>query len=654
MIGGLFVATAVVVTSQAATVLPSSCARPTGHWGHGSPKAIALVENHPYPLADPMVITGWGTVLSVSLIDSPHPFPSSSLDVPDVVHDLVVEDDLVFAALGPTGVEILRIDFGGAALLVPVARIRTPGEARGLALRNDLLAIACGDAGARLYDVSDPDRPRRLGGILAGDHVSDLGYDETRLVVVDGGVLRVVDVSQPSHPVELSTTAAGDWLTGVEVRNGVAYVGSVNSVPWGISSGSVRTFDLGDPRLPVAGASVHAGSAPSELVISDHLAFVAYPYGINTWDGALQVLNLDDPLDPEVVGERISDASALSVATTGDWTLVGSNRIEVLDTRHPSSPVVHETVWDDGLAAHDGIRCGDVLVVANDGGRELRFVQLEAGRPVAELGHRLRLATAGSGLGCRGEVLFAGASQLTAVDVSDPAHPRVLDTLASSSRGSDHVVVNGDMVYTGGEWPSVVDARDPSGLVKVGSLDVPGSPGVSAALTMTGHHLLAAYRSYGEAELRILDAMVPELPVVVSETSLPSSFGNQPPSDIVVVDDVATIVGERLVTVDVSDPRLPTVLAVVDLPLGGTGRQLHPVDHRLFVSLGSGVGVLDMTDPAHPVTIGAFPTPGDAYATLWVDDNLIVLDGEQGVQSFDVSRCRHLEVQQPPNATSAD
>ena len=42
------------------------------------------------------------------------------------------------------------------------------------------------------------------------------------------------------------------------------------------------------------------------------------------------------------------------------------------------------------------------------------------------------------------------------------------------------------------------------------------------------------------------------------------------------------------------------------------------------------------------------PTPGNASAALWVDDNLIVLDGDQGVTSFDVSRCRRREAYQQP------
>jgi len=653
MISGLAVAAVAVTVLKTATVLPSNCARPTGHWGFGSPQAIALIENHPLPISDPMVISGWGTTLSISFIDDPRPFSVTSLVLPAVVHDLVVEDDLVVAALGSTGILVLRIAFDGPELLVPIARIRTPGEALRIALRNNLLAIACGDAGVRVYDLSDPGRPRLLSGLQAVESVSGLAYDESLLVVADGGALRVFDVTQPSHPIELSTTDAGDWLTRVEVRNGIAYVGSANSVPWGISSGSFKTFDLSDPRQPVAGGFVSVGSAPSAVVFADNLAFVAYPYGLNTWDGALQIMNLDDPLNPEVVGERIYDASAFAVATTGHRTLVGSDRIEVLDTGQPSDPIVLNTAWDDDLAAHNAILCGDVLVVANDGGRELRFVQLESGRPQVEIGRRT-LATAGSGLACRGDVLFAGASLLTAVDVSDPRYPRVLDILVSSSRGSDHLIVDGDIVYTGGPSPRVVDARDPSNLVSLGYLDVPGSPTNYGTLAMTGHYLFATYDWSGEARLRILDATDREAPVVVSDIGLPSSFGRQPASDIIVDDGVATIVGARLATVDVSDPLRPAVLEILDLPLGASGGHLNPVGDRLFVSQGAGVSVLDRSDPTHPLAMGAFPTPGNACATLWVDDDLIVLDGEQGVTSFDVSRCRPLEAPEQPAVAVID
>ncbi len=237
--------------------------------------------------------------------------------------------------------------------------------------------------------------------------------------------------------------------------------------------------------------------------------------------------------------------------------------------------------------------------------------------------------------------LAAGATGLRIVDVSDPAAPAPVSTLAFPSPARD-VRVQGDYAYLtsyGGEV-YIADISNPGFPGLLGSLTVPGDP---RGLDVSGNY---AYVASGSGGLHILDVSNPAAPSPVASYVL----SGYPVYDVAVSGNYAYLAGfyRGLQILDVSDPTNP-------VPVGSfTGSSFNAVtvlDDRAYLAGGqSGLLVMDVSDPAHPVPVQRFDTP-DYVKDLAVaagDPILVYLaDNESGLQVINAGGT-------PPTATACD
>ncbi len=69
--------------------------------------------------------------------------------------------------------------------------------------------------------------------------------------------------------------------------------------------------------------------------------------------------------------------------------------------------------------------------------------------------------------------------------------------------------------------------------------------------------------------------------------------------------------GSGLQVIDISDPANPTLVGTYDTP--GYARGVAVSGDHAFVADGdSGLQVIDISDPANPTLVGTYDTPGDA------------------------------------------
>jgi hypothetical protein len=107
---------------------------------------------------------------------------------------------------------------------------RPPGSARSVFVTGEYAYVADGSAGLRIVDVSDPTRPREIGGTApmpaATVHVSgDYAYvGVDRRGTADYSGVHVFDVSNPGAPVEVSFYLMRGVPFGIDVAGGYAYV----------------------------------------------------------------------------------------------------------------------------------------------------------------------------------------------------------------------------------------------------------------------------------------------------------------------------------------------------------------------------------------------------------------------------------------------
>ena len=210
-----------------------------------------------------------------------------------------------------------------------------------------------------------------------------------------------------------------------------------------------------------------------------------------------------------------------------------------------------------------------------------------------------------SAVAVAGDYAYVAAGALQIIDVSDPARPRRIGALDTSSPGAGDVAVSGLYAYvTHGTGLDVIDVSDPPQPRRVGSYDTLGwTPKVAVA----GNHAFVL----SGVNLHVFDISDPADPRRVGSllTLLTSGQGGMTVSgDYVYIADCQS----GLQIIDVSDPSNPrrvgeyvingrcaTQVAVV-------GQHAYVTDHSyVFGTVGSpGLHALDVSDPANPRRVG--------------------------------------------------
>lgn len=185
---------------------------------------------------------------------------------------------------------------------VPVGPV-LPIAARGSCVVDQRLYIAAGTAGLLIYDISTIEHPVLLGSYDTPDIatrvqvVGDMAYIADR----NGGLL-VVNIADPARPT-LAARRNLEPVTDVKVAGDRLAATTGNSI---------RLYRLASPADPVAGATVSGRSA---VVLDDRTAWIA---------GGASSLRYDiaDVAAPRISGS-IPDLSESMVAQ-GDWLVVNS------------------------------------------------------------------------------------------------------------------------------------------------------------------------------------------------------------------------------------------------------------------------------------------------------------------------------------------
>ena len=139
-------------------------------------------------------------------------------------------------------------------------------------------------------------------------------------------------------------------------------------------------------------------------------------------------------------------------------------------------------------------------------------------------------------------------------------------------------------------------------------------PGSYAGLVFAGDHAFATGWATG---LTVFDISVPEAPTPVGALPLPH-FENEDvdlcgTTLLITHDRAEEDLGAALYVIDITEPTAPALAATLPLGLTGSGRGpghianfVTPDCSTVWVDGGDDVEVLDLTDPAAPVSLGSF------------------------------------------------
>lgn len=430
----------------------------------------------------------------------------------------------------------------------PAVRLVLPGPIADLAGGFGIVA-ACGDAGLVRVIVTDgvpavgaiaaEAAPAVAVALVPDTWVVYAGTADRRLVRLhvdaDGGLSRDYGIFLPGEPRRIAWTMRNDIWGHPRTDLAVA-----------LADGRLRMLrdelrlidDLG--FAPVPSACRDASQLPDAVVALGE-------------DGSLAVLSppQENALTMAVMG-RLDSEPVRCLATTDGALLAGAAGRGLLLAALPAGAVSPAPEGPFGFGGSAAAAAGDLLALVGD---RLTIVDLAGGAPVvrgaADLPEQATGVALGDGVACVsdynsgllvfavpgagdpvavGQLLFgspawdvamvgttalvAAGNRLQAVDVSDPAAPRLMATRNMAAVAQD-MVLAGSTLWVAHYGLERYDVSDPTAPVGLGTTDVGGQPYRLAASGGT----LIAMAGFG---LTVVDVSEPALPVARSYYPMPT------------------------------------------------------------------------------------------------------------------------------------
>jgi len=466
--------------------------------------------------------------------------------------------------------------------------------------------------GMTVLDLSEPTTPAVaartpvLGGVVGGIALTE-GY---AFVAAGLGGLQVVDITDPANPTPVAAHDTLGSAASVALSGDYAYIANTGRAQDGERAGAgLEVVNVADPEHPVWVAHYATPQDVVAVAVASGYAYMAETPG---WydeespaERGLRVLDISDPSAPEDRGLYATTGTPQSVIVSEGYAYLAEG-----------------CIWEaEGVCPGGGLQVFD-LSVPDDPQELASYLPPDRDEidQVAVTGDRAYLTAWNS---------------LYVLDVSDPADPQPMGSCATSAWSADIAVVDGLLYLAGGEL-SVVDVPLPLAPVEVGVADPPAWS--ADDVVVDGDYAYVA----GTPGLQIVDVSQPQVPTALGHYELPDGA-----SQIALHGDYAFLIdsADSLLVVNVSDPLAPQ-------PAGSYSNAAAVSDMAIWEDYlylaGSGLSVLDISDPANPEPVRQYDLPGEAVA-VEIDGGYAYV-GHRCIQSGDVcvgGALRILDVSDP-------
>ena len=329
----------------------------------------------------------------------------------------------------------------------------------------------------QVIDISDPTSPRGVGSYqtftsfdvaVAGDHA----------YVTTWSGLHVFDISHPASPQPVgsydTSSDASEWVTRrVAVWGNYAYVAEWwrDDEQSQRDQGRLEVIDLNDPANPRRVGGYNTSGGASGVAVSGNHAYVAetwYDQQAQTTKGLVEVIDISDPANLRRVGDYDLAGSAGDVTVSGSYAYVAGGRFDETAGQHQdgltildiSNPANLQRVGSYDLAGLAiGVTVSGEHAYTTDIWEGLRVIDVsDPTNPSLVGGSQAPVGYVGYPA-VSGEIVFVGAPNVLAFDISDPANPRqsgISDLIGPVWGDSDerqhvgHVAVSGGYAYVAG------------------------------------------------------------------------------------------------------------------------------------------------------------------------------------------------------------
>lgn len=521
----------------------------------------------------------------VNVVDPRHPQEVATLPMSDSVCGLCVSGNTVYAACYTGGLVI--VDASQPTKPSILGSLDTAGEAYAVSVTGTLAVVADGSAGLKIIDVSVPSAPRLLGSLATSDIARDVvAVSGKAYVAASKAGLVIANIANPSAPYVLGTAAPRSFGQAVSVRisGNQAFVGScgangvqvfdVSNPPSCVElsftavGGTMRGLEMASGILCLACqeaglviVDVQTPSAPRILAqnpqITRATAFAVegqYLYTVGqsymrTVPSLLQVFDISDPSAPNNVA-RMELACPNEVVMNGGYAFVGdATTLKILDIGNPGSPSLVSTItmpdYVMGIATS-----GNTLYAAcySAGLVVVDITNPSAPRQIASLdtpGEARAVSLTGSLA-----VLADGSAGVQLIDISNPCAPRIVGSLATTDLATD-VYATADYAFVAATRAGLlaVDIRNPASPLIIGTGSPKAFAWTSGVVVAGSYAFVACTADLGSSNgLQVFNI---ENPTSLKEVSFLASNGTRCYS-VAVYDGMAFLSDDKYL-VDIAD-----------------------------------------------------------------------------------------------------
>ncbi len=245
-----------------------------------------------------------------------------------------------------------------------VGALSFPEEIWGFRITNDRAYVGANFHGLAIVDISDPALPTVIGvhktlgqtkiGAVYGNRVALIDH-------MEGFVL--IDTSDEASPESVGSFFLDGYARDVVTSGSIAYA---TDSPTGL-----YIFDLSRDGLPEPVGVLHAPSAPrTSLAVSQLPGGATLLTGVSR--GNLQVFDVSDPTSPVKTSDFDTPGNAFGVAVQDQLAYVadGAAGLQVVDLTDPASPQVVGAFQTTRPARAVSVVGSLVVVVVGDSERE--------------------------------------------------------------------------------------------------------------------------------------------------------------------------------------------------------------------------------------------------------------------------------------------
>ena len=255
--------------------------------------------------------------------------------------DLVVQDDMLYLGNNLGGLLIGKV--GGDGSIEWISQVQTK-EARDVAISGDVLIVADGKFGLKLFDVQDPANPRRIGAHSSYFFQSAIVVHNNIAYVAGGiGGAEVVDISNPRLPKLIWRRELSE-VRGVHVDDEYLYLSDGND--------GFRIYSLKE-REPEEVSLLDTPGWNCDCFVIGDMAYLA--------DGGhgIKVADISDRSNPRLLGSVDLGTIAREIHAIPGTVFVAAHTrgimaIDVTDPDHPVIAAHYQTVDDARGVFADG------------------------------------------------------------------------------------------------------------------------------------------------------------------------------------------------------------------------------------------------------------------------------------------------------------